>query len=358
MEDNTDESNRSVVHASFNQDHGCFALAHAGGFVVYNTHPVELRVHRTFDQPVAMVSMLHRTNYLAVVGKEPLALGLSLKLALSNRRVTIWDDLKRKPLLLLDFDGDVKGVLLSRVRIIVVLQNQIKVFGFVVPPKLINSYETADNPYGLGDLLVTSNQPIFAFPGRQPGQIQIVDVSGEKALANRIIKAHKAPLRCLAVNLSATLVATALQTGTIIRIHLTATTALVYEFRRGIERTEITLMKFSHNDKRLAVLSNKGTLHIFGLDPQGNRHHLLKRVQMPLPMPQYFNLTWLACLINIEGSQGDEGTVGWLDETVVVVWKHRQMWEQFAIIKEPGPQWFRDEERWRIERVAWKRLAW
>lgn len=355
-----DDDDDQVATVSFNQDHGCFALAHRQGFVVYNTHPVELRVHRHFDQPVAMVAMLHRTNYLAVVGQDPPpATGQGIpKLVIHSHRVTIWDDLKRKPLLILDFDEPVKQVILSRVRIVVVLPRSVKVYAFLVPPKPLAAYDTSDNGHGLCDLLVASQQPVVAFPARQPGQVHLVDVLGEKSQCNRIIKAHKAPLRCLALKRLGTLVATASYTGTLIRVHLSQTGALVYEFRRGLDKAEVTLMKFSHNDKRLAVLSNKGTLHIFALELLVNRQHLLKRVLVPLPMPNYFNLTWLACCVTIEGAVGDEGTVGWLGDLVVIIWKRRRVWEQYAMVKEPGSQWFGDDVRWSVERIAWKRLTW
>lgn len=66
------------------------------------------------------------------------------------------------------------------------------------------------------------------------------------------------------------MVASASVLGTLIRIHSTTTTNLLYEFRRGIDKADITSMKFSHDDSKLAVLSDKYTLHIFNLEEQ---HH-------------------------------------------------------------------------------------
>ena len=154
------------------------------------------------------------------------------------------------------------------------------------------------------------------------GQIQIVDVGNNHHSGTNIkptiniIKAHKLNIRCLCLNRTGTLIASASITGTIIRIHSTRTTALLYEFRRGIDRAIITSMKFSHDDSKLAVLSDKHTLHVYNIDETQypndggsggtkdgggggrglkNRHHLLNGL---LPyLPNYFQSTWSFVLL-------------------------------------------------------------
>lgn len=342
------ESTLVVSAICFNQDQGCFAVAHSLGFVVYNTNPVEIRVTRQFDSPLACASMLHRTNYLALIGQLPPA-DSSSKPIVSCNRVTIWDDLKRKPLLVFDFDSPVLGVLLLRMRIVVVLENQLRVYGFSSPPKHIATYDTTMNPYGLADMLVTGLLPVLAFPARALGQVQIVDVLGEKSQFNRIIKAHKSAIRCLVLNRLGLLVATALETGTLIRVHTTATLALAYEFRRGLDRAVIHLISFSPNDRRLAVLLDK-LLHIFNLEDAANRHHVLKA----LPF-LYFNLTWLCCLI---ATGRHDGAIGWAGDSVIIVWKEK-VWEKYDITKVSSSTWHweqPDTEAWQVSRSAWKRL--
>ncbi|KAK6465406.1 WD40 repeat-like protein [Scheffersomyces coipomensis] len=350
----TPSKGSKILCINFNQDQGCFAVGHENGFLVYNTNPIDLRVKRNFNhhhnnnhnhsrsnsnnesnqpQPfshhssvssssssgsgIGHITMLHRTNYLALVGggKNP---------KFSNNKLIIWDDLKRKNSLSLEFMSPVLNVLLSRTRIIIVLKNQVLVYGFSAPPKKFATYETIDNELGLADLSVNStivssssttssngdsstintndnnstmslNASIssngsnkdnngshisttasssssnkyqtLAFPSRSIGQIQIVDVSphGQEKNLVSIIKAHKSNIRCLALNRSGTLIASASETGTIIRVHSTHNTALLYEFRRGLDRAIITSIKFNHNDSKLAVLSDKNTLHIFNL---------------------------------------------------------------------------------------------
>lgn len=386
-----DLGSHKLLSASFNQDQGCFTISYENGFRVYNTDPMELNVKREWDphsrnstsnngpgsrasgigstpttptRPsassnknnnsnnsatnssetgggIGLAQMLHRTNYLALVGG-----GRNPKFP--QNKVIIWDDLKRHPALSLEFLSPVLNVLLSRTHIIVILTAKVHVFAFSSPPARIASYETADNPHGVA---VLANN-VLAFPSRLDGQIQIVNLDSHatsnsnnpnnKNSQNRssspnprspgispqengnnsngqqqqqqfhfhpqnsnlvtIIRAHKGPIRCLALNRNGTIIASASEMGTIIRLHSTKNTALLHEYRRGLDRAIIYSMAFSpanpghYNQNnyqggsgtgsaraapgsgsgagngagaggfaplRLAVLSDKNTLHVF-----------------------------------------------------------------------------------------------
>ncbi|KAL6450207.1 HSV2 SVP1-like protein 2 [Candida maltosa Xu316] len=427
---------------NFNQDQGCFAISHNHGFLVYNTNPIELRVKRNFSTSsisngssvirnnstgstgsnsstnsnttassssgsgIGHITMLHRTNYLALIGG-----GDSPRFP--PNKLVIWDDLKRKTSLSLEFSSPVLNVLLSRVRIIVVLIDQIIVYGFAAPPKKFQTYNTINNDFGIADLSVNSNQAsngsknavndiksrsisppnsssssntslkdfsptnnnnintngssyqTLAFPGRSVGQIQIVDVGGnnEKNTMN-IIKAHKSNIRCLCLNKSGTLVASASITGTLIRIHSTRTTTLLYEFRRGIDKAVITSMKFSHDDTKLAVLSDKHTLHVYNIDERHggglNRHHVLNNLPY---LPNYFKSTWSFCSVNTNkyhhdddsannsSTEIDEGVLGWSgDDSIIIIWKLKKIWEKYVIVEAENHQ------EYEIIRSSWKKL--
>lgn len=378
------------LSVSFNQDQGCFAIGHEHGFLVYNTNPIDLRVNRQFKtgrdseagSGIGLVSMLHRTNYLALVGG-----GVNPKFPIT--KLLIWDDLKRRPGLTMDFMSSVLNVLLSRVKIIVVLLNQVQIYEFSATPQRIASYETIENKDGVADLSVYSAAPrtdfinplvgsslqtppkdqfkgqILAFPGRAAGQVQLVDVSPEGHGKNdiKIIKAHKSKIRILALNRTGTLVASASDTGTIIRVHSTQSTALVHEFRRGFDRAIITAMKFSGNDTKLAVMSDKTTLHVFNLSPPSqpshddpfkidatshtptNKHHVLGKIPLPLPLPilNYFQSTWSYCSVNTSkyhtnfdtNDSSDTATLGWSgNDTIILVWKKKQIWEKYDIVED------------------------
>ena len=119
-----------------------------------------------------------------------------------KRQVIIWDDLKQKPAITLEFRSDVHKVRLSRNRIVVVLQNSVHVYVFSSPPEKLSVYETVDNPSGLCCL----STKWLAFPGRTHGQVHLVDIESGVV---RIIPAHTSALRAIDISPDGAIMATA-----------------------------------------------------------------------------------------------------------------------------------------------------
>jgi WD40 repeat protein len=193
--------------------------------------------------------MMGTSNYLALVGG-----GKSPKFAMN--KAIIWDDLKGKTALEITALTAVRGVQLGRERIAVVLQNSVRVYSFAKPPNLLHVYETADNLLGLCCL----SERQLAFPGRTSGQIQLVELSTGNV---SIIPAHSSSLKAMSFSPDGELLASASDTGTLIRVYSTSNCARLVELRRGVDPASIFSLGFSPSGTMLACTSDKSTLHVF-----------------------------------------------------------------------------------------------
>ena len=229
----------------------CLVIILLPCLTVYDSADGKLVKERSIGGGVGSVAMLNTTRYLALVGG-----GQRPKSA--PNKVVIWDDQQQTAAFLFTYPSHVHSVRLTKTHTAIILHNRIHLFTFAVPPRKIGQWETAANPCGLCSL----GDRIIAFPGRTAGQVQIVDLATR---AVSIIPAHTSPLRALALSPDGTLLATASDKGTIIRVFATANCAKMHEFRRGIDPATIFSVAISPSSSLLAVTSDKSTLHIFEL---------------------------------------------------------------------------------------------
>jgi WD40 repeat protein len=202
--------------------------------------------------------MLFRCNILALVGggKNP---------RFPTNKVMIWDDQMGKCIGELSFRSDVRGVRLRRDRVVAVLDKKVYVYNFA-DLKIVDHIETVPNPRGLCALCSHLDHNVLACPGRQRGQVRVDLYHLQKTT---VIPAHESELMALALNQDGTMLATASERGTLLRVFSTHTGKLQYEFRRGAERAVIQSIAFNPTSTFLACTSDKGTIHVFKLGALG-----------------------------------------------------------------------------------------
>jgi len=200
------------------------------------------------------VEMLFRCNILALVGggRNP---------RYPPNKVMIWDDHQNRCIGELSFRSEVRAVKLRRDRVVVVLEYKIYVYNFA-DLKLLDHIETTQNTKGLCALCPYSSNTVLVCPGLQKGHVRVELYDHKKTT---LIEAHETALSCFALNFDGTRLATASETGTLIRIFDTASGSALQELRRGADKAEIYSICFNPTSAWLAVSSDKATIHIFSL---------------------------------------------------------------------------------------------
>ena len=289
------DGNGTLNYAGFNQDAGCYAVGTNNGFRIYNCDPFKETFVRTFpgdNAGIGHVETLFRCNILALVGggKNP---------RYPQNKVILWDDHQGRCIgELTYFKSNILAVKLRRDRIVVVTQDRVYVYNFS-DLKLLDIINTADNPRALIAVCAAADNNILACPGKQAGTVQLLNYN-EPQKKNILITAHETNVACMALSIDGTLLATASEKGTLVRVYSTKSGQQVHEFRRGAERAEIYSIAFHPSNQWLAVSSDKGTVHVFKLDLTQAEQNAAKNKNNPTSslsfmsslLPKYFSSEW------------------------------------------------------------------
>ncbi|GAA5857271.1 hypothetical protein JCM8547_009408 [Rhodosporidiobolus lusitaniae] len=317
----SDEPSSNITGLALNSTSSLFATATTDGWVVYRTNPLEMVTRRDLpDSSLRLVLPLERTNLLFLVGGPPSPL-------YPPNKVVIWDDKQGAAVAELEFREDVRGLAARRDRLVVVLRRRVVVFVLGRGEAGIwreGAYETTDNPRGLVALATDVGSTLLAFPGRQPGQVQLVhlppydpslpslppppshDPTSPPYPSFSIILAHESSLSALSTTPSGSVLATSSSKGTLVRIWDPQSSGLVKELRRGTDTAEIFGISIRRDGGAVAVSSDKGTMHVWDLSGQreekrrartgsesGSATPRQKQLSLLKPyLPKYFSSTW------------------------------------------------------------------
>lgn len=260
-----------ILYISFNQDFTCFVCGTETGFRVYSTDPFRLTYRRDFESGggLGVICMLFRTNILAFAGggKSP---------RFQPNKVVLWDDRQARVIAELSFKTPVKSVRLRRDLVVVALERKVYVYG-LRSLSLFDSIETIENPKGLCCLSVGVERAVLVCPGMQKGRALVIfyprafgDSSAPpERQRTTIISAHESVIASMATDSNGSLLATASDRGTIVRVYDTSTGSRLQELRRGADRAEIHSLVFSQHGDWLAIASDKGTVHVFAIQRPG-----------------------------------------------------------------------------------------
>lgn len=253
----TDEK---CLYLSFNQDSSLFCIGTNKGFRVFTSNPFKCVGKRDISGGIGIVEILNNTNIFALVGTEE-------NLKFGPNKVILWNELKQKVENQLIVSNNVKNIKIKRTKIFIIEENNILVFTLGNYEK-IDSLKTFTNKIGIFGISLDPKINLISYPSPDAGKIITKDydnkIEGDFIVSE--INAHKNEIIALVMNYDGSLIASASERGTIIKIFKSKDGSLLQELRRGTEPAEIYSLAFDFKSRFIACSSNKGTVHIFNIN--------------------------------------------------------------------------------------------
>ncbi|KAG6860552.1 hypothetical protein C0995_009946 [Termitomyces sp. Mi166 len=212
--------------------------------------------------------MLFCTSLIALVGvaDHPQSSPRKLQIVNTKRQSMICELL---------FPSSILAVKLNRKTLVIVLEAEIYIYD-ISNMRLLHVIETTRNPDAICALSPSADNSYLAYPSPVPAPDapQSGDVllfSTRSLTVANVLRAHKSPLSFLSLNSTGTLLATASDKGTVIRVWSVPAAEKLYQFRRGTREARIYSISFNPVSTLLAVSSAHDTVHIFKLGGGGGK---------------------------------------------------------------------------------------
>jgi len=196
--------------------------------------------------------------------------GIGEPATFSPRRLRILNTKRQTVVCELNFPTKVLAVRMNRQRLVVVLEEKISIYELSTMSAL-HTIETIANGAAVCALASGGgpDRAYLAYPTNQEnGEISVFDAVRLQPVC--ALQAHKAAISKVAFNAEGTLLATASDRGTIIRVFSLPDATLLHQFRRGTYPATIYGMHFNLQSNLLTVSSDSDTIHIFKL--QARKH--------------------------------------------------------------------------------------
>lgn len=271
----------TLNHASVTLDHSAFAIADKDGFKMYQLNPLHFRMYKDYVIKVGPVRLVKQDgNSRRIIYVSALAGG-----RFAQNNLMIFDVARNEEYFEITTPsryGPITNIHVSPNRLVALNPNRMFVWTYPDDIKQIRSEDIRPNPKGISAMSYdpTTAACYLAYPGFKTGSVQIMHLNALTARESKspiVIEAHLTDIAQVALNCQGTLVATGSTKGTVIRVFDARTKGPLYELRRGTVQAHLQCMAFSPCSSYLAVASDKGTLHMFGIrdaEPQKKKNVL------------------------------------------------------------------------------------
>jgi len=270
---NLTSANKAILYANFNQDYTCFSIGTRNGYQLFNCEPLG-KMFNSSEGGIGIAEMLFSASSLVALvgGGDKPAFSRTLMRLINTKRGTLLNELK--------FPTFITAVRLNRKRMVILQERTFSVYDMTTM-KLLQAFECALNKNGVCALSPNSEGCLFAFPGEKEGSIHVLDVINLTSTIE--LEAHQGVIQCLTFNYNGSLLATASDRGTLIRVFSMPSGEKLHQFRRGTYPATIYSLAFNQNSSLLAVSSDSDTIHIFKLANQPTTSYAWSFVDSFLP---------------------------------------------------------------------------
>lgn len=253
----------AVRYITFNQDCSRIAVGTTSGFRVYSTNPFQKQFEYHIGGIWALQVLLKTKVAAAVCNGD----GGST----SNRVVHMCNIGDRRVVREVSLESSVLRVELNNTCMAVCLSTHILVFllsGDV--PQVARVEVERDSGLCSMSYKDSDSQTLLAYVSpRQLGEVALYNAT--RRAPHRVVPAHQSRVSALQLSADGSLLATASERGTLVRVFSTSDASKLYEFRRGMHAASVYNLSFQPGNLLLAVSSSSGTVHIFRLT-ESNRN--------------------------------------------------------------------------------------
>lgn len=137
-----------------------------------------------------------------------------------------------------------------------------------------DSFNTCKNSSGLVSIATEPDNTIIAYPSEEQGHVIVKTYNSLKESIEKDIQAHESNIACFSLNNNGSLLATASDKGTLIRVFNVIDGTRVKELRRGSENAFIYSISFDRESKFLCCTSDRTTVHIFAIENREFKNHI------------------------------------------------------------------------------------
>ena len=249
----------SANNISFNQDYSIVSMGTQRGYKIIQLAPIVYH-EKNLSGSLERCEMSYKSNFLALVGGGKIP-------KYNNKKVVLYNDAENCIETEYKFAMPVLNVKFKKNLIFIVCEKKIYVFN-VQTSQNIDSFDTITNKRGIIAVNGSPDKTIMAHP------IEFEDAPDKGYVGIKNYKTNKyfpllvdeEPPSNMEMDYYGLLLATANDKGTIVRIHNLSDKTLIYECKRGKDKTFINYISFDLEYNYVGLTSNKGTIHIWKLD--------------------------------------------------------------------------------------------